>query len=218
MKVTLALIGICIAVFALQVILKEPFIELFVLNPRLAFSGHVWQFVTYMFLHGDGMHLFLNMIGLFIFGFTIENTLGTKKYISLFLISGVLSSLFFLLITGLTTPNFWGSQEFLMGQLLGASGAIFGVMAAYGLLYPRNWIIMFPGIPMPAIAAVFFFAGIEIFYGFTGLEQGIANWGHVGGLISGALITYYWKRRGTKPKLKMNSKKDSGRDWEFVWE
>ncbi len=217
MKITLALIGICIAVFVLQNFLGAAFTNLFVLNPKLAFSGYIWQFITYMFLHADPVHLFLNMIGLFIFGFTVENTLGRNRYIGLFIISGIVSSLFFLLINQLTIPDYMSSGGFVEGSLLGASGAVFGVMAAYGLLYPKNWIIMFPGIPMPAIVAVFFFAGIEIFFGVTRLQGNIANWGHLGGLLSGVLITYFWKRRHRKPKL-IDLGKNNRRDWEFVWE
>ena len=220
MRITLVIIGICIAVFALQILIGNIFTNIFVLNPKLAFSGYIWQFVTYMFFHADGLHLFLNMIGLFIFGFTVENTVGRKRYIGLFLISGIISSLFFLLIDFITVPNYTGSANFINGSLLGASGAVFGVMAAYGLLYPKNWIIMFPGIPMPAIVAVFFFGAMEIFYGVTGLQGNIANWGHLGGLISGALLTYFWKRRHRKPRIILDEfdKKGDRRDWEFVWE
>src|SRR3989344_3707393 len=116
MKITLILIGICIAVFALQAVLGESFTNLFVLNPKLAFSGYIWQFLTYMFLHADGLHLFLNMIGLFIFGFTVESALGKKRYIGLFLVAGIISSLFFLLIEFVTIPDYIGSNSFLNGN------------------------------------------------------------------------------------------------------
>lgn len=217
MKITFAIVAICIIVFVLQVSIQN-FSSTFSLVPKLAFSGYVWQFVTYMFLHGDVMHLFLNMFGLLIFGVTIENTIGRKRYSLLFFVSGLGSALVFLLLTATFTPSTELSGVF-NTSLLGASGAIFGIMAAYGLLYPKNWIIMFPGIPMPAIVAVGFFAALEIFYGLTGLEPGIANWGHLGGLLVGAAMITYWKKRARRPKLLIDElENQDGKDWKFVWE
>ena len=220
MKITLSIIGICVLVFLLQVILKDPFNNTFSLIPSAALSGQVWQFVTYMFLHGDPMHLFLNMVALFIFGFTIEKTLGRKKYLTLFFVSGILSAVLYLVLTLAITPV--QDLPIVMNtRLIGVSGAAFAIMAAYGLLYPRNWIIMFPGIPMPAIVAVIVFAGIEIFYGLTGLEAGVANWGHVGGLLVGVLMVTYWKKRSQRrPKIVFDDLKENprGKDWEYIWE
>lgn len=220
MKITLSIIGICIVVFIIQAIAKDPFNSTFSLVPALALKGYVWQFVTYMFLHGGLMHLFLNIIALFIFGITIENTLGKKKYLTLFFVSGVLSAVLYLVITFAITPQ--AELPLVMAtRLIGVSGAAFAIMAAYGILYPRNWIIMFPGIPMPAIVAVAVFAAIEIFYGVTGLEQGVANWGHLGGLLAGSLMVLYWKKRSEKkPKLIIDDLEKPGRekDWEYVWE
>jgi len=218
MKITLAIIGICIAVFFAQSIIPG-FSEEFSLTPNLALSGHIWQFVTYMFLHGDPIHLFLNMFVLLIFGVMIENTLGRKKYLLLFFISGIASSVIYLVITGFLTPSALLGLTFSI-PMLGASGAVFGVMAAYGLLYPKNWIIMFPGIPMPAWVAVIAFAGLEVFYGLTGAQPGVANWGHLGGLLIGAILILYWKKKSKKYELLIEDSKKSKEDkeWEFVWE
>ncbi len=217
MKVTFAIILIAIIVFGGQMALKG-FSGEFSLTPEKALNGHPWQFFTYMFLHGDFFHLFLNMFALLIFGVQTENTIGRNRYIILFFASGIGSGVIYLLITYFATPASLLSIEF-SRQLLGASGAVFGVMAAYGLLYPRNWIIMFPGIPMPAIVAVVVFAGIEIFYGLTGMQPGIANWGHLGGLAVGVIFILYWKRKHRRPKLIIDELGDEKkRDWEFVWE
>ncbi len=217
MKVTLSIIAVCIIVLILQASIKG-FTGMFALTPNLAFSGQIWQFVTYMFLHGDFMHLFLNMLGLIIFGTAVENTIGRKKYVFLFFVSGIGSAVLYILITGLFTPAALVGEAFSV-PMLGASGAVFGVMAGYGLLYPRNWIIMFPGIPMPAIVAVGVFAGIEIFFGLTGLQPGIANWGHLGGLVIGALLIFHWKRKHSKPKLIVDELEEAeNKDWKFVWE
>ncbi len=223
MKITFLIIGICIVVFFAQsatggmggIVSKE-----FSLTPNMALSGHIWQFVTYMFLHGDTMHLFLNMIGLLIFGFVVESAIGRKKYLILFFISGIASSMIFLGITAATTTGQAQAIAFSI-PMLGASGAVFGIMAAYGLLYPKNWIIMFPGIPMPAWVAVIVFAGLEIFYGLSGIQPGIANWGHLGGLVIGAILILYWKKRGSKKHniiIEDGSSKNKKDEWEYVWE
>lgn len=217
MKATFAIIGVCIAVFLLQATIKG-FTAEFALMPSAAFAGHFWQFVTYMFLHGDPIHLFLNMFAVLIFGAATEDTIGRKKYLMLFFLSGLGSAAIYLVITAAITPA--ASLAGALGTpLLGASGAAFGVMAAYGLLYPRNWIIMFPGIPMPAIVAVGFFALLEIFYGLTGLQPGIANWGHLGGLVIGVIAITYWKRRARRPKLIIDELEDDrNKEWDYIWE
>ena len=218
MKITLSIIGICILVFLLQNVSVFVNTE-FSLTPSAALSGHVWQFVTYMFLHGDPIHLFLNMFVLLIFGVMIENTLGRKKYLILFFVSGIASSIIYLLITVSLTPPLLLPAVFSI-PMLGASGAVFGVIAAYGILYPKQWIVMFPGIPMPAIVAVVVFAGIEVFYGLTGLQPGVANWGHLGGLAVGAILILYWKKKSGKPELIIDELEEKGREkeWDYVWE
>ena len=217
MKTTMSIIAVCAAIFILQSIIPG-FTSEFSLTPSKALSGHVWQFVTYMFLHGDPVHIFLNMFALLIFGIVIENTLGRKKYLTLFFISGIASSVIYLLITVSITPA--AELSFILNiPMLGASGAVFGVLAAYGLLYPKNWIIMFPGIPMPAWIAVIAFAGMEIFYGLTGSQPGIANWGHLGGLAIGAALMIYWKKKkSAKPDLIIDETAENEKGWEFVWE
>jgi len=214
MRVTLALVGFIIAIFVIQN-LVVGFTEQFALTPAKALRGEVWQFVTYMFLHGDEIHIFLNLFVLFIFGITVEKVLGARKYLTLFFLAGIGSSVIFLVITfALSSP-----ADLLINMqipMLGASGAVFGIMAVYGFLYPRNWIIMFPGIPMPAIAAVFVFAGLEIFYGLTGSQPGIANWGHLGGILVGIIFILVLKYRKKLDEKKWTTKNQ--REFEFVFE
>ncbi len=214
MKITFILIGVMVAIFIAQT-LVAGFTEEFALTPEKAIGGHPWQFLTYMFLHGDEVHIFLNMFVLLIFGITVENVLGTRKYILLFIIAGLGSSLIYLAITALISSP----TEFLFNMripMLGASGAVFGIMAVYGFLYPRNWIVMFPGIPMPAIVAVFVFAGFEIFYGLSGSQPGIANWGHLGGIIVGIVFILIVKYRKKLHEKKFTTK--SEREFEFVFD
>ncbi len=214
MRITLALIGVMVIIFIAQT-LVSGFTEQFALTPQKALNGSYWQFVTYMFLHGDEIHIFLNLFVMFIFGITVEKVLGERKYLMLFLIAGLGSSIIFLTITfALSSP-----ADLLINMqipMLGASGAVFGIMAVYGFLYPRNWIVMFPGIPMPAIVAVFVFAGFEIFYGLTGSQPGIANWGHLGGLIVGIAFILTLKYKKKLHEKKFTTKGE--REFEFVFE
>ena len=201
MRVTLAIIIACVAVFSLQMVVSG-FSEAFALTPVDALNGSWWQFFSYMFLHGDPMHIFLNLFVLVIFGPLVEKHLGEERYLLLFILSGLGSAFVHILLTGESTV-----------MMLGASGAVFGVLTAYGFLFPRNWIIMFPGIPMPAILAVFVFAGIELFFGVFGVEPGIANFGHLGGIVTGVLFMLV---------LKFMKKRHKGRigvdEFEWVWE
>ncbi len=202
MRITTALIGINIVMFILQVAIA-PFTSLFWLVPSEALSGAWWQFITYMFMHGGVMHIMINMFVLFIFGGVIENALGERRYIALYLISGIGSAFLYILLMGISDI-----------PMLGASGAVFGVMAAFGFMFPREKIIIFP-IPyaIPSYIAILAIAGLELFLGLTGFEPGIANFGHLGGLLTGFALTYYWKNR--RPK---KSDVRAVRDYQFFWE
>ncbi len=199
-RITLALIIINAAVFIAQLI-SDPVTELFALTPTVAVSGAYWQFFTYMFLHGGFTHIILNMFVLFIFGIMVEKALGSSRYLILYLVSGVGSSVLYLALTGISSI-----------PMLGASGAVFAVLTAYGFLFPKNIIFVPPGIPLPARFAVILFAGLELFLGLTEMEPGIANFGHLGGIITGALLMLYWRQKEKKQKA-MELK-----GYEFIWE
>jgi membrane associated rhomboid family serine protease len=214
MRVTLAIIIINAIVFAAQVayaaaynvpIGEDPFTSAFSLTPVVALSGAWWQFITYMFLHADPLHITLNMFVLFMFGVVMERALGWKKYIFLYMVSGVGSAAFYMLLTLTVLP---GQLTILM---LGASGAIYGILAAFGFMFPKEVIYVY-FIPLPAISAVFIFAAIELVAGITGIMPGIANFGHLGGIITGALILLVWKRT-SKPKSEREM-----RQYQFYWE
>lgn len=182
MKVTHLLILANILVFIAQML--SPLVDaLFSLTPYLAVHGYVWQVFTSMFLHGSPMHIFFNMFGLLIFGTVVEELLGWKRYIFLYLLSGIGSSL---LYAGLSPES--------MVPMVGASGAIFGVMAAYAFMFPKNIIFIFPGIPLPSAVFVILFALFSLFSGILGFAGGIAHWGHLGGIITGFLLMFYWSK------------------------
>ncbi len=203
MRVTLFLIGLNAIVFILELLLGQEFIRFFSLVSVDALSGNYWQFLTYMFLHGDVRHITFNMFALLLFGAPVERRLGEKKFISLYLFSGIASSFFHIYLTGVSNI-----------PMLGASGAVFGVLTAYGVLFPRNWVFIPPGIPLPSILAVAVFAVMQFFLGIFNLEEGVANFGHFGGIVAGLIfmliLKYIERRRGHE--------EHQFREFEFIWE
>ncbi len=201
-KVTVALIAACFLVFLLEIIFP-PVESLLWLTPSLVFKyGLYWQFITYMFAHANISHIGFNMIGLFIFGGVMERVLGWKKYLTLYIVSGIGSALLHIALAGM-----FGD---LTRPLLGASGAVFAVLTAYAFKYPKNILFVFPGIPVPAALLVAFFVVFELFSGMFGFQEGIANFGHLGGILTGAIMMLYWMRS--------EDKDPESQDFDFVWE
>lgn len=170
--------------------------NLLALTPTTAVSGMFWQFLTYMYVHGGFAHIFFNMFALLMFGPTIEETMGTKKYFIFYTLCGLGSGLFHILINGVGII-----------PLVGASGAIFGVVTAYGLMFPRNIIYVY-FVPMPAIVAIGLFAGISILFGVSGVQGGVAHFGHLGGMIIGFILVKFFG---------YGRKKDHVYFWESDW-
>jgi membrane associated rhomboid family serine protease len=147
-----------------------------------------WQVVTYGFLHGDVGHLFFNMLGLWMFGSEIERLWGPKRYLQFLLASLLTAAAAQLLVT------------FVMGSrvpTVGASGALFGLLMAFGMLFPNRTIVpLIPPIPMKARTFVIVFGAIELLFGLSG-RSGIAHFAHLGGMLGGFLMIRYW--RGQSP-------------------
>ncbi len=140
--------------------------------------GQVWRIVTYIFLHGDIMHILFNMLGLWMFGQPVAYQLGDRKFLGLFFFSGItagaFSGLFYL---------FGGSGSV---PVIGASGALFGVMLAYARFFPNNMILLY-FFPVPARIAVWIFGAIALFSSFSG-GGNIAHLTHLFGLAGGWLF------------------------------
>ena len=205
MRVTLAIIILNVIVFAAEIMFGDAFVQAFSLIPVIALSGAWWQFLTYMFLHANPLHITLNMFALFMFGIVIERALGWKKYLFLYMVSGIGSALFYIFLTLTFLP---GEMTILM---LGASGAVYGILAAFGFMFPKEVIYIY-FIPLPAISAVFLFAAVELIAGLTGIMPGIANFGHLGGIITSAAVIMVWKHY-PKPKGEREL-----RQYQFYWE
>ncbi len=151
------------------------------------------QIVTHMFMHSAGGigHIFFNMIGLYFFGPPLEQVLGPKKFLILYLSAGLGALLLHLLVNWVEI-NYMGGAP---GRMLGASGAVFGLLAAYAMYYPNNVIsLIFPPISLKAKYFVLIYGAMELFLGFGSFNTGIAHFAHIGGAIVGAAMIFYWRR------------------------
>jgi membrane associated rhomboid family serine protease len=182
---TKAMLLSCVAVFCLG--LFVPLERWFALWPLSGGYFMPWQVVSYGFLHGDTLHLFFNMLGLWMFGSELEQLWGQRRYAQYLLASVLAAAVAQLLIT-----LFTGS----LAPTVGASGALFGLLMAYGLLFPHRTIMpLFPPIPMKARTFVIVFGGLELALGLLG-HRGIAHFAHLGGMLGGWLMIRYWRGRG----------------------
>jgi membrane associated rhomboid family serine protease len=157
---------------------------------------HPYQLVTHMFMHADINHLLLNMLGLYMFGSSLEAFWGSKKFLFFYLFCGFGSMILYLLVryleVGLNVDN---------TPMLGASGAIFGLMAGYAMLFPNNIIsLLFPPISLPAKYFVLIYAAAELFFGLgiVNVGKGVAHFAHLGGALFGFLLILYWRKYGSK--------------------
>ena len=149
---------------------------------------HTYQFVTYMFLHANFEHVFFNMFALWMFGRTLEYELGSRRFLIYYMICGVGAALIQYL-----TALALGELPLL---LVGASGAVMGLLLAFGVLHPNAVImLLFPPIPMKAKWFVIIYGVIELLLGWRGVGN-VAHFAHVGGMLWGFLLLYYWKQRG----------------------
>jgi len=137
--------------------------------------------ITSMFLHADILHLGLNMFFLLVSGDAVERELGSSRFLALYLAFGVIAGLFHSYLNSASTI-----------PTIGASGAIFGVLAAFAILFPFRWLIQLFGfipIPLPAILFVFITILTETAYVASGVIESVAHTAHVGGFLAGVFLT-----------------------------
>jgi len=154
---------------------------------------HIWQLISYSFLHGGMFHLLINMYALWFFGTRIERAWGSKAFAIYYLVCVIGAGLVQLLVA---------TQSASSGEIyptVGASGGVFGLLLAFGLTFPNERLmLLFPPIPMKAKYFVMIFAGIELYAGVTGTLAGIAHFAHLGGMLFGFLLLWYWGRHPLK--------------------
>ena len=164
---------------------------------------HSYQVVSYMFLHGGLEHLFFNMFALWMFGRTLEREIGSQRFLTYYLVCGIGAALLQLLVAwleyGYVVEAYGAMSPRSIGLLqvptVGASGAVFGLLLAFGVMHPNATImLMIPPIPMKAKWFVMIYGLIELFFGVSGYQQGVAHFAHLGGMLWGFLLLYYWKR------------------------
>lgn len=168
-----------VAAFFLQSALPE-LAKAFVFVPALALV-RPWTVVTYMFLHGDLMHLLFNMIALFFFGPRVEDRILSRQFAILYLLSGITGAL----LSVIFSPG---------SPIIGASGGVFGVMLAFAWFWPHETILIWGILPVPARVLVILTTLLALWSGFGGVGGGIAHFAHLGGYL-GAFLYLRWLDR-----------------------
>ncbi len=152
----------------------------------------LYQVVTYMFMHADINHLFFNMFSLWMFGRTLEQVMGQKRFLTYYMVCGIFAGLIQIAVSYAThslTPT------------VGASGSVFGLLLAFGVMFPNTVImLLIPPIPIKAKWFVMIYGVIELFLGVSGRQIGVAHFAHLGGMIGGYLLLMYWKRVNSRPR------------------
>ena len=151
-----------------------------------------YQIATHMFMHASIGHLFFNMFSLYFFGTALEQAWGSKRFLFFYITCGLGAWALHMGVTG------WEMAKTLDDSardipMLGASGAIYGCLAGYGLMFPNNVIqLLFPPIPMKAKYFVLIMAGLDLYLGLSGSGAGVAHFAHVGGALFGLILFMVW--------------------------
>lgn len=154
-------------------------------------SFHIWQPLTYMFLHANFMHFFFNMFAVWMFAPAIEQRWGSQRFLTFYLVSGLGAALVQELVWMLMAGGY-------PAVTIGASGAVFGVLLAFGWLFPEvRMCFLFIPLPIPSRLFVGFYALVELFAGLMPSSgDNVAHFAHLGGMLFGALLILYWKKTG----------------------
>lgn len=190
---------------------------------------HFWQPITYMFMHANIQHIFFNMFGLFMFGGILENHWGSKRFLNFYLITGLGALVLQwvvqgfelyqitgsivnqgrvpleMLASGQFNPQLFSADEagnlysIYFGTMIGASGAVFGVMTAFGMLYPNvELYLMFVPVPLKAKYFIPIYIVIELFLGVAKIQgDSVAHFAHLGGALIGYILVKLWKNKNT---------------------
>lgn len=187
----------------------EPnkFLDLFALHHYKSDEFRPFQLITHMFMHGGIFHLLFNMLGLWMFGSTVEKVWGPKKFLLFYLICGIVAALtqmasytydWWAIDHTLLTSGENEQYQFILrtSATVGASGAIMGILAAFGYLFPNTTLFIMP-IPVPIKAkwAIMGIIALDVFGGVSRLpKDNVAHFAHVGGALAGLLIVLFWNK------------------------
>ncbi|MHB1815829.1 MAG: rhomboid family intramembrane serine protease [Steroidobacteraceae bacterium] len=182
----LGLIAANFVIFLLAQIAFDPIVLHFALWPPGPYF-RPWQLVTYAFVHAGWLDILFNMFGLFIFAPALERYWGARRFLIYYFVCVIAAG-----ITQIAVQHATGNPE----PTIGASGGVFGVLLAFAWLFPRaQLLLLLPPIPMPAWLFVSIYGLLELFFGVTGIEPGIAHFAHLGGLLGGAIMMLLWRVR-----------------------
>ena len=186
-----------------------------------------YQFITYMFMHGNFAHLFFNMFALWMFGNSIENVWGPRRFLIFYFVCGIGAGLTQELVQYIQLSDIVEHYQYVnlgnrsipvddylnMLTTVGASGAVYGILLAFGMMWPNSRIYIYFAIPIKAKWFVIIYGLIELFSGFSSVDN-VAHFAHVGGMLFGFLLIMYWRYQmgDWRPKFKMKFKKDDDQD------
>lgn len=168
---------------------SEVFTVLFGLCPNTFISHHFyWQIFTYMFLHGGWAHILFNMLSLWMFGGDLEQKWGSRRFLFYYLTSGIGAGFFILLLNNFNAPD---------SNTIGASGAIYGLLLAYGITWPNREVLLYFLFPVKIKYLLIVFGLLEFYFTFSSLNSSdgnISHIGHVGGIITGLVLVMIYRR------------------------
>ena len=188
----------------------------------------IYQLVTYMFMHGNFGHLFFNMFALWMFGNTLENIWGSKRFLLFYMVCGIGAGLCQELVqyiqyaTSLAqyeTVNMSGriiSMDSYLNMMttVGASGAIYGLLLAFGMMFPDSRIYLYFLFPIKAKWFVIGYAVLELILGFQGVDN-VAHFAHLGGMLFGLLLILYWRKNPAGPDKNFRKMPRSDEDYNY---
>lgn len=174
-----------------------------------------WQFVTHLFMHGNLSHLFSNMFALWMFGSILENLWGAKRFLIFYIACGLGAALCHMLVLYVenqhmidiyNAASYAEQLEYksaitlkLNEATLGASGAVFGCLAAFGYLFPNTYIYLYFFVPLKAKWFVLLYAGFELYSGIrNSAGDNVAHFAHLGGALVGIILVYFWNKRNRR--------------------
>ena len=215
--------------------------KIFALHPFQSPDFEPYQLITHMFMHGDFTHLLFNMFALWMFGKTLENVWGAKRFLIYYLATGLGAMILYSIVqqiqcslleatmtieqiqhvasdkgyeifqirNNFETINKWGENyqikrntydlmKLYYTPVLGASGAVFGILLAFGMLFPNTLLYLYFAIPVKAKYFVIGYAVLELYNGITNTNDGVAHFAHLGGMLFGFILLKYWQKNNTQ--------------------